>query len=118
MGKTTAVNVAIRRALNQAMLYSSHAPACVALEPGTIVRAVRSALRMSQAQLARRCRVPQSHIARLEAAAADVRLETLRRMLDAMFCDLLILPRPRKRLSDMVAERDLAKPATLKIWDD
>jgi transcriptional regulator with XRE-family HTH domain len=73
---------------------------------------------MSQAHLARRCGIPQAHIARLEAGTADIQLTTMRRLFDAMFCDILILPRSRKRPSDAVAERALEKPFKNKIWDD
>lgn len=82
------------------------------------MRALRSALRMSQAQLSRRCGVPQAHIARLEAGSVDVQLATLRRLFDAMFCDLLILPLPRQRPGDALAERELEKPAgRRRAWD-
>ena len=72
---------------------------------------------MSQAQLSRRCGVPQPHIAILESGKIDARLSTLRRLFDAMFCDLLIVPRPRKRPSDVLAERELERPALRGAWD-
>ncbi|MBI4678845.1 MAG: helix-turn-helix domain-containing protein, partial [Elusimicrobia bacterium] len=75
-------------------------PSAAQAPPAVLVRALRSALRMSQAQLARRCAVPQPHIARLEAGKCGVQMDTLRRIFDAMFCDLLILPLARKRPSD------------------
>ena len=59
----------------------------------------------------------QAHIARLESGALDVRLSTLRRLFDGMLCDLLIVPRPRKRPSDAFAERRLEKPDYLPAWD-
>ncbi|MBI4675959.1 MAG: helix-turn-helix transcriptional regulator [Elusimicrobia bacterium] len=71
---------------------------------------------MSQTQLARRCGIPRSHLARLEAGKVDFQLATLKRVLDAMFCDLVILPSARKRPSDALAERDLEKPFSRNPW--
>ena len=90
-----------RRGLNQAMIYASRAPRQVFLNPRIFVRALRSALRMSQATLARRCELPQAHIARLEAGR-----------------NLLLLPLPRKRLGDALAEQQLIRPLSRRIWDD
>jgi len=35
-----------------------------------------------------------------------------------MFCDLLVLPLPRKRPSDALAEQQLDSPWRRRIWDD
>ncbi|MFI5346493.1 MAG: helix-turn-helix domain-containing protein [Elusimicrobiota bacterium] len=118
MGRTTRVPIRHQRALNQTMLYTKHAPPQAFHDPILFLRALRSALRMSQAQLARRVGVPQAHIARLEAGALDPRLSTLRRLFDTMFCDLLVLPRPRKRPSDVLADRYLGRPDYKQTWDD
>ena len=96
-----------RQALNEAIVYVSRAPKRVDQPPGVYVRALRGALRMSQAQLARRAGLPQSHVARLESGQLDARLGTWRRLFDAMFCALLVLPRPRKRPGDALADRQL-----------
>jgi len=117
MGITTRVAIIHQRALNQAMLYAGRIPARAFLEPPILLRALRSALRMSQAQLARRAGLPQAHIARLEAGTIDLHLGTLRKLLDAMFCDLLILPLPRKRPSDVLAERRIERHAWQRDWD-
>ena len=99
------------------MLYAGRAPAQARLEIAVYLRALRSALRMSQAQLSRRSGVPQPHIVALEARTADPRLSTLQRLFAAMFCDMIILPRPRKRPADAFAERRLEKPAYLPARD-
>ena len=99
------------------MLYAGRAPAQAGLGVAVYVRALRSALRMSQAQLSRRSGVPQPHIVALEARQIDPRLRTLRRLFDAMFCDLIVVPRPRKRPGDAFAERRLEKPDYLPAWD-
>jgi transcriptional regulator with XRE-family HTH domain len=72
---------------------------------------------MSQARLARRCGIPQAHIARLESGKLDIQLSTLRRLFDAMFCDLVVVPRPRKRPNDALAEQELERPRLRTPWD-
>lgn len=118
MGKPTRSSIVHRRALNQVMIYTGRAPAPALYGPIVFLRALRSALRMSQAALSRRSGVPQAHIARLESESVSPRLETLRRLFDAMFCDLLILPKPRKRPSDALAERELERAVRYQAWDD
>ena len=117
MGRRTAVSIVHQRTLNQALLYARGAPTQARHEAAVFLRALRSALRMSQAQLARRSGVAQPHIASLEAGTIDPQLTTLRRLFDATFCDLLFVPRPRKRPSDAFAERRLERPDWLPAWD-
>jgi transcriptional regulator with XRE-family HTH domain len=118
MGKRTEASIIQRRALNQGLIYASHVPAQVIANPAVFVRALRSALHMTQAQLARRSGVTQAHIAQLETGAIDLRIDTVRRLFDAMFCDLMILPRARKRPGDALAERKLEGRFRRRIWDD
>jgi hypothetical protein len=61
--------------------------------------------------------VPQAHLARLEGGENECNVATLRRLFDAMFCDLLILPLPRKRPSDVLAERRIERHAWQRDWD-
>ncbi|MBI3551177.1 MAG: helix-turn-helix domain-containing protein [Elusimicrobia bacterium] len=70
-----------------------------------MVRAVRLALRMTQAQLAKRAGIPQSHIARIETAKVDLQLSTLRKVFRALFCELLVLPRMQRSIEDAIAAR-------------
>ncbi|MFA6004031.1 MAG: helix-turn-helix domain-containing protein [Elusimicrobiota bacterium] len=118
MGKMSKVSRLDQNLLNESLVFTSRFPRRLPLRPHVLVRTFRSALRMSQTVLARRSGVPQSHIARLETGKIDIQISTLKRLLDAMFCDLLILPRPRKRPSDAVAEQQLKKPFSYKIWSD
>lgn len=115
MGRRTAASIVDRRALNQAIIHAARLPVLPA--PELFVRALRSALRMSQAQLARRSGIPQANIARLEAGKTDVRLGTLRRLFAALFCDLAVFPRPRQRPGDVLADRYLERPHSNRIWD-
>ena len=118
MGHSTLVSVEHRRSLSQSVIYAGHAPGKSFQDPGVLVRALRSALRMRQADLAQRAGVAREHIVRIESGRKDVGFETLRRLLDAMFCDLLLVPRPRQRLGDALAERDLKSRSGRRIWQD
>lgn len=60
---------------------------------------------MTQTQLARRIGIPQSHIAKIEGGKVDVQLNTLRRLFEALNCDLTVLPSPRKPPEDLLAEQ-------------
>lgn len=95
-----------------------NAPAQALQEPRVWVRALRSALRMSQAHLSKRSGVSQPRIARIEAGEGEVQLGTLRRLFDAMFCDLWVLPKARKRPSDALAEREVERLVGRGAWDD
>jgi transcriptional regulator with XRE-family HTH domain len=107
------------RALNQAFLYCQRAPLHLILRPGRYVRTLRSALRMSQSQLSRRSGIPRAHIARIEVGKIDPRLSTLHLLFNAMFCDLLLLPRARRRPHDAICDRRLERGKfRLRIWDD
>jgi DNA-binding transcriptional regulator YiaG len=117
MGRRTYASLVHRQALNQALLYAAGAPIKARHSPRIYVRALRSALRMSQAALSRRSGVEKAHIARLESGRVDAREETLRRLFDAMFCDLVIVPRARKRPGDALADQRLGRPDYLPIWD-
>jgi len=95
--------------LNELLVFVRRAPDAAARAPGFYLRAVRGKLRMSQAQLARRAKVGQSHIARIELGKVEADLATLRRLFDALFCDLLVIPKPRQELGDALAERNAEK---------
>ncbi len=95
--------------------YVKRAPEGLAVIPThDIVRLVRQKLRMTQAQLAKRVGMPQSHIAKMERGRVDIQMSTLKKIFEAMFCDLLILPRPRLNLDLIIAER-IRKTAQKKV---
>ena len=120
--QVTDVRLAHKRALNQTIIHAGRIPPEALLPPDACVRALRSALRMSQGQLARRSGVPKAHIVRVEGGRIDARLSTLRRLLDAMFCDLVVLPRARLRPGEAIARRRLERrypePRRWRLWDD
>lgn len=71
------------------------------------LRAVRDALGMPQAELARRLGVTRQAVAQIETAEADgsVRLATLRRAAAALDCDLVYTLVPRTTLDQVVREQ-------------
>jgi DNA-binding XRE family transcriptional regulator len=110
MGRFTQVPLPHRQALNATFVFTSKAPAKARRDPATYMRALRVELRMTQAALAKRAGMTQAQIDRLEKGRVDAQLGTWRRVFDAMFCDLLVVPRARKRPGDAVAEQRLARP--------
>lgn len=97
--------VSDRRAIRKIEDYSARIPAAAQLEPHKMLRMLRSSLHMTQAQLAKRAGMPQSHIARIEAGKADVQLGTLRKVLGALFCDFLLIPRMERDLAAVLDGR-------------
>lgn len=73
--------------------------------PHVVIRMIRNALHMTQAQLAKRAGMPQSHLAKIETGKVDVQLSTLRRILRAMYCEAIVLPKFLKLPQDVLAER-------------
>lgn len=78
------------------------------------IRMTRSRLGMTQAQLAKRCGLTQSHIARIESGKVDMQLSTLGRIFAALHCRLVLAPRPEEALEKIV-ERQARKAATARV---
>ncbi|OGS04790.1 MAG: hypothetical protein A3G41_04060 [Elusimicrobia bacterium RIFCSPLOWO2_12_FULL_59_9] len=76
--------------------------------PHVVIRRIRNALHMTQAQLAKRAGMPQSHVAKIETGKVDVQLSTLRRILRAMYCEAVVLPKflisPQAALAERIQE--------------
>ena len=110
------------QAINKLILYVSRAPKAATYHPGFYLRALRGKLRMSQAQLARRSGIDQGHIARIELGNVEVELKTLRRLFDSLFCDLLVIPKPRLHLGDALSERNAGREHPVhrhkNLWGD
>ena len=71
------------------------------------IRAVRTALRMSQAELATILQMNQKSLHQLEASEANmkIRLESLEKVANALDCDLVYAFVPRKPLHDRYRDR-------------
>ncbi|MBI4060663.1 MAG: helix-turn-helix transcriptional regulator [Elusimicrobia bacterium] len=110
------------QAINELIRYATRAPKAASRPPGFYLRALRGKMRMSQAQLARRSGVDQGQIARIELGGVEAELKTLRRLFDALFCDLLVIPKPRLHLGDALAERNAENRRSshrhTSIWAD
>jgi len=73
---------------------------------GSLVRLVRLSLGMTQRQLAKRARVPQSTISRIEKEETHPNETTLRKIFNALECDITSLPIPRfTSIEDLLALR-------------
>ena len=92
--------------LDRFVSYGRRAPEGLeALPVHVLVRMGRRALRMTQAQLAKRAGMPQSHLAVIEKGRVDVKLATLRKIFKALQGDLVIVARFRRTPASVVAER-------------
>lgn len=80
--------------------------------PGDWIRILRDSLRMTQAELASRAKITQPHLASIESGKTDPQISTLRRIFDAMSCDLVLEPRPRKAIKEVLRGR--ARSVALK----
>lgn len=61
-------------------------------EPHAVIRELRKEQGLTQAQLARRAGLPQSHLAKIEAGKVDMQLSTLRRLFRALGRGLCVTP--------------------------
>ena len=93
-------------AINELIRDVERAPKAAAHSTGFYLRALRGKLRMSQAQLSRRSGIDQAQIARIELGKFEAELKTLRKLFRALFCDLLVIPKPRQHLGDALADRN------------
>jgi transcriptional regulator with XRE-family HTH domain len=67
---------------------------------------------MTQAELAQRAKVSQPHLAGIESGKTDSQISTLKRIFEAMFCDLVLEPRPKKPIKEVLRGR--ARSVALK----
>ena len=81
---------------------------------GGLIKLIRTQLGMSQKILAKRAGVPQSTIARIEKGARDPNLLSLRKVLSAMSCDLLLVPMLQAPI-DTIRRRQAKKMAEKRI---
>lgn len=91
------------------------------LEPHVLIRTLRRELKMTQAQLARRAGLPQSHLAKIEGGKVDMQLGTLRRILRAMSHELVLTlrllkgPEQRERWPVRILDREDPRD-DLRFW--
>ncbi|GAB7005385.1 mobile mystery protein A [Nocardioides sp. AN3] len=102
-----------RAALDRRLAGWRDLPSGGARPHGGWIRAIREALGMTAGDLAERLNVTQSTVTRIEQSerADRIQLETMRRVADALGCDLVYALVPRRSLEDTVMDRarDLAR---------
>ena len=76
------------------------------------IKVLRNHLRMTQAELAKRAGISQPHLAAIERGRFDPQVRTLKRIFEALSCDLMIVPRPRKDIEEVLRGR--ARSVALK----
>lgn len=69
------------------------------------VRILRGYLRMTQTELANRAKILQSHVVKIESGKGDIQISTLKKVYNALSCDLVITPKPLKPLVEVLRER-------------
>lgn len=78
------------------------------------IRDLRKRLHMSQKQLAARAKITQPQLSQIESGKAKFTLETLEKVLAALFCDILVLPFPQDDL-EVVLKRQAHTAAKKKL---
>ena len=73
--------------------------------PGDWIRILRTRLRMTQTELAKRAHITQPNLAAIESGKADPQVGTLRRIYQGLSSDLNIEPRLKKPLEEIVRGR-------------
>lgn len=76
------------------------------------IKNLRSYLRMTQTELAKRAKISQPHLAAIESGKIDPQLSTLRRIYQGLSCDLIVEPCPKKPLEELLRGR--ARAVALK----
>jgi transcriptional regulator with XRE-family HTH domain len=82
------------------------------LQPKDWIRLLRTYLRMTQAELAKRAKITQANLVAIESGKVDPRVGTLQRIYQGLYCHLSIEPRPQKPLEDLLRGR--ARAVALK----
>ena len=83
-------------------IFSSIKNVGMELSVGALICLLRKRLQMNQKQLARRSKLPQSYIAKVEKDRVDCQLKTLRKIFDALCCDLIVVPKPRIDFDEVI----------------
>ena len=75
------------------------------LIPKDWVRLLRTYLRMTQAELAKRANITKANLIAIESGKADPRVSTLRRIYKGLSCNLSVEPVPQKPLDEILRGR-------------
>lgn len=69
------------------------------------IRLLRTSLRMTQAELARRANITQANLVAIESGKADPRVSTLQRIYEGLACHLSVEPRLQQPLAETLRGR-------------
>ena len=75
------------------------------LQPGDWIRLLRSYLRMTQAELAKRAKITQANLVAIESGKVDPRVSTLQRIYKGLYCNLSVKPQPKQSLEEQLRGR-------------
>src|SRR5690348_12589299 len=89
------------RLLRKAMVQDQRA----VLQPGELIRLLRERFQMTQRQLARRCHLPQPHLALIEQGKKDFQYSTLTKILGAFSCQPVLNLRAENELGATILAR-------------
>lgn len=81
---------------------------------GQLLSLIRGQLKISQRILAKRAKVPQSTISRIESGHLESNIITLRKIFKALSCDLFITACPRENL-DAICKKQARVKAEKKV---
>src|SRR5580692_238195 len=84
------------------------------LSIGALIKSIRQQLGMSRKVLAKLARVPQSTLARIEQSERNTSLATLRKILLALSCDLVVAPLLKESI-DVIRRKQAKKVAEKQI---
>jgi transcriptional regulator with XRE-family HTH domain len=84
------------------------------LSIGELIRLIRTQLGMSQKILAKRAKVPQSTISRTELGKFEITFSTMEKILNALFCDLIVVPVLRESI-DSIRKKQARKKAEERV---
>ena len=71
----------------------------------TVLFLLRKRLRMSQRTLAKRAKIPQATVSRIESGRTTPTLATLEKIFRALFCEIVIIPLPIHDLDQLVLKQ-------------
>jgi transcriptional regulator with XRE-family HTH domain len=84
------------------------------LSIGALIKSIRVQLGMSQRILAKRAKIPQSTVSRIEQGQRDTSVSTLHKILGAMSCDLIIVPLLQDSI-DIIRRKQAKKVAEKQV---
>jgi len=84
------------------------------LEIGGLLTLIRSQLRISQQALAKRAKVPQATVSRIESGRLQPNISTLQKILSSIECDLLLTVIPKQDFAT-IRQKQAKKQAQKKV---